>query len=478
MLRYINYDDNIESYNIVGDVFVNEKVFFEARKSINKNKSVAKDNILVRLINQDGAPVGFLKDEKDIIANNRDCAEVPPLLQIYDDEFVNLNYQFVDSWTAYYFEELEEYTYYIACVLSEKYPEKKIVFNKCIAAFYELFKDKTWLIEELCDRLNNKYLVITSDNINYEDGTANSKSNEATNMFNSINVVYSLIWSAKHRYYDGRKREILLVLDFKSRGAGLMDYVKFAYAYYLVAESLGWNVYVDLSGKPNQYSDHDGDNVWEYFFEQFNSVSGDDLQEYSEVIYLSDNNQEMHSAIFNPLLRKFLSHDFLSNIILNDETKKFVEKKHLEYANKGTKYGVIARGTDYSAEQGKLIGRAYCARDVNVLIEEVSKRIPRYQYVFLATEDEDYFEKFQNAFGDKLLFIDQPRAKYKKKHYESYTRLSEVIKFESGKEFGRLYLAVIYELSKCSALMANIANGTFFAAKSLNGDNYDECIII
>lgn len=90
--------------------------------------------------------------------------------------------------------------------------------------------------------------------------------------YNSVNVMMSILWACNvEKLGDENPQEKILLLDYATESAGLVDIIQFTYVYAHMARERGWVPVVLLDKKPNQYLGKNGENMWDYFFRRVHS---------------------------------------------------------------------------------------------------------------------------------------------------------------------------------------------------------------
>lgn len=135
---------------------------------------------------------------------------------------------------------------------------------------------------------------------------------------------------------------------------------------------------------------------------------------------------------------------------------------------RGKVLGVLARGTDYAAVRPS--GHPILP-SAELLIEKSAETMKArgYANLFLATEDAGIAMKFQAAFGDELILADPSFVDYSGSGY-LYANSSIVGDLERGWR----YFRAIYDLSRCTALVAGRSCGTIGALLMSKGFEYED----
>lgn len=393
----------------------------------------------------------------------------------FGDDIEHLDFTLLDMVETYVFFELEEYTYAIVSVIIKKYPKKKIIFldEKAKKIWNREIEYKT--IKECAGR---DCLYITSDNKNYEGVVPEY----ITNIYSSINVMYSLSWMPKKEHLgEKNKGRVVFIADFILGSSGLIDIAYYTFLWYKLVLARGWEFVTDYSRKPNQYLETEGENMWDYFFEPLSVISIEEANESDIVIRASRNDVELGEWI-NPYLRFVQADmsDFNDVIKFNRKTLDKIGDLIPEPLQTETcrVLGVVMQGTDYRKEANEILSRNNYVAEPEKVIKKCQYIMELWQceYIFVATEDEQYFSLFKSIFGSRMLSVDQPRVYHD--YTSGYVSVAELLDIKNGKYFGRTYLAVVSSLARCNVLLGNMNNGTFRAAKLLNNEQYEWCEII
>lgn len=412
----------------------------------------------------------------------------------------NLDFSLVENMDMYIFSELEEYTHAIAQVLIEKYPSKQIYFLDEKIFYFPDLKDKVNYVESIFEVkgvTRNQCLWVTSDakiyfgeppkfytdmgRIPEANFLLKNRKKEPSdfffNTYNSMNVLYSMCWCSVKECFGRKNKDCTIFLVDCSNGiAGLGDYIKFVYTWYLVAKCHKWKFAIDLCRKPNQYLMSDSENMWDYFFEPMSDMPLEEVYESASVIRMSSNKINLGERML-PYFRhaqieaegeavQFIKFNKNTKIKIDELMPKILKKNNYVL-------GVILRGTDYRPEANKIANRFQFTADLNKMVKKCKfiMDLYGYQYLFLATEDLEYYERMKKEFGDKCLSIDQKRVYYD--YCLRYKWCAELLCLEDGREFGRKYLAIIQSLANCKALLSNIYNNTTWMAEALNDSQYE-----
>lgn len=381
------------------------------------------------------------------------------------EEQNDLDYSLIQDIDTFVFQTVEEYSVALTNLILRRFPNKRIFFLDEVASLIWKENQVQYVAEEclLSEITRDKCMYIYSKKGNIQQ----THVGKYTLIYSSLLVMQSLCWARK-RVSLGVKNpdKTILLIEFSGKNAGMGDIVISAQQYIRLAFQRGWYPVVNLT-EENQYISHIGDNMWDYYFLQPTEISVEEALRSKNVIRGSENHFGVLPWLANPLCnmndalkeKVYLNKDTLTSFEANMPKEIFSSKKML---------AVIARGTD-------LAKCTHLQIDIQRVIDEVRETfVCGYDYIFLATEDEKYLRLFQDAFRDKLLFIDQKRIShdYEADEYRYVAELLDVKK-EDRKEWGSKYLLITYCLSRCNALLYSIPCGALRLANIWKEDSFD-----
>jgi hypothetical protein len=128
----------------------------------------------------------------------------------------------------------------------------------------------------------------------------------------------------------------------------------------------------------------------------------------------------------------------------------------------------VNRGSDYTEK--KPAGHPIQA-DPQIMIARAKRMMEfdHYDYIYLATEDQDIYDMYAKAFGSRLISIDQVR--YKKSSFKRINVIADIVAKETEEEQIRQlrdYYKVVYILSKCTSLLSSGDCGASKMATEMN----------
>lgn len=295
-----------------------------------------------------------------------------------------------------------------------------------------------------------------------------------------------MIWANKVSHYGNKnKNKTIFLIDYPTRFEGFGGMVRTVCSLVLLAKKRGWIPYIFLNKKPSLYVINDFDNMWEYYFKNTSELTIDEVMESANVISCSNNYISTSYNLYNPyqciidrdiFYYQIFNVDKGKNILktlfsFNEETYEEILKRTsniMRYIKDKRAIGVLCRGTDFRKEGIELWGGECASVEIKKVISRIKGLMFRYNcdYVFVATEDEEYFQILSAEFGDKMLFIEQDRV-------ENLNGKLVGECLPNSKEFVWKYLSSIYILSKCPVYLSNIFSGASTLAQTLNDGEYE-----
>lgn len=270
------------------------------------------------------------------------------------------------------------------------------------------------------------------------------------------------------------------------------------------AFDMGKKPYIDMATFPNGNilpEEVGKTNAWELFFEQPCSFAEDELQEIfeykdSKLVEAGEqcyvyNSKAGKKAVY--LVRKHMgklqrpsdSCDFLynekaicfwrefieKNMRLNEKMLKYVEemKKSIIPDDANRILGVLLRGTDFTNNRPK--NHPICPT-VEEAIPDIERiyNSGKFDYIFLASEDQKVVDQMKEHFGNKILMVPQQRVSDVggKLLYEVCMENKEI----DVHKWGYDYISSMMILSQCKGFMACRTSGA--VAAYLFGKEYDD----
>lgn len=499
---------DIQKNDITYKAFVaNENLFYEVQEYVCDANLV--EGTCFPVLSENGDFLFLLSYFEDLIAGikRKDISD-------YKDRFQHLeglDFTFLNQWRTFVFLEVEDYSIAIARLLLEHYPDKNVVFMdkrikyfvkrvcylpicKNAAQYMEMTEEwmrgkgdsfwkrlKAFTIWKVLGCLKGRNVcIIKADRRNHPD--------DSSVVYNSQNIIYSLLWhKTSSSYGDDNSEKTIVMLDYSCDDEGLVSIMNCAFAHVMWILDRGYIPVINLNAYPNQYLNSEEENMWEYFFEPVSEITVTDAYKSKQVISAIENDMSWCDFHINPYQRKYMklydyNTEFGSIIRLNEETKKHISeiipKKILK---ENRVLGIVARGTDFRNEAAIKSNKTWRCNvvEINKFLEACNfyKKKFNCDYVFVATEDVEFFNKFQDYFGQELLSVSQKRVTYDYTNQE-YKPVKDLLEIEDGKKAGRDYLAIIQSLAECNVLLYNVECGAVQLAWRWSQGKYElfQCI--
>lgn len=229
--------------------------------------------------------------------------------------------------------------------------------------------------------------------------------------------------------------------------AHTLDYLRFA-------ETLGLKANIVWGENTRYYDAARGSNVFLYYFNQIN----EDIDKTQTKIIKSKNvdlhytfkavKSERQGYIVEDVGIDNFAYYYRKYFSLNEQTKTIIDEKIKSiFDGKSNILGVHVRGTDFKwnlNDHPKFQGFSVYVDAVKKLMDD-----KKYDYVFLATDDQEALRLFQEEFGDKLIY------------YSECHRASGNIGVHCGSsdkyEIGLDILKDVYTLVRCDGLICGIS---------------------
>ena len=230
------------------------------------------------------------------------------------------------------------------------------------------------------------------------------------------------------------------------------------------------------------------ENAWEYFFEQPDLVSLDEVYSSKNVTISTELPSEKARVILSgyPI---FFSEEISYVSVLakkyirpSEQVKKYINQLS-EKIPRGEKIlGVSLRVNFLSLrEVHHEVALSHAAQgNRNKYISDIEDHLRKwgYKYFFLQIDDRETAEEIRNYFGEKCIFNDRPLIHFyeqgkpvpyenKEKLQIEYTGLKDAERID----FDQQYVAEMYILSQCDSLFCGMSGNTKMAIL-LNGNQY------
>ena len=141
-----------------------------------------------------------------------------------------------------------------------------------------------------------------------------------------------------------------------------------------------------------------------------------------------------------------------------------MDGKYLPYPKETL--AVLARGTDFAG--ARPVNHAIHANK-EMIADKAEELMAEWnlKYLFIATEDENYYEYFKGRFGNRAFFTEQKRYTTRPGEWLAEMHRNNPNKPE-GWQLGADYILAVYLLSKCHSFLASGSCGGVGEARKMN----------
>ena len=261
---------------------------------------------------------------------------------------------------------------------------------------------------------------------------------------------------------------IIFYLIKRSPGTGMFSNVTFILNHLRICEKYNFIPVIDMENYKTIYNEKgrikNNDNAWNYYFENLNSYSLDEVYKSKYVLVTSDKFFNFFS--YNIDKDKELIQLLNKNIKLNKYLQKMYEKI-LKKFNKKKILGIHFRGTSYKRSAGHPLPAT------KNQMKEITNKILRendVDMIFLVTEELNYLSFFKKNFKNKLFYLNSSYRSNSNDAFKIYPR--NLHRYKLGRE------AVLESilLSHCDYfiyLCSNISSAAISFNKNVNQKRFE-----
>lgn len=229
------------------------------------------------------------------------------------------------------------------------------------------------------------------------------------------------------------------------------------------------------------------ENAWEYYYEQPERVSLEEVYQSKRVIHYSGKVYPVKIPDWNsmfPTSEQELIHwhNFIvNNIHLQRSLEERIEKTEVELFAGKKILGIGVRAGFRAAsilKKPSIAGHPIvpACEEMMQIVENKMKEWD-YSYIFLSCDDREYQQKFLKYFGDRCIVMERHLKHYFENgipicNQQNIHRVMCEYKDISKREEVEEYIVEVYLLSKCDSLYSCIGGGAEFAY-FLNGGKYE-----
>lgn len=228
---------------------------------------------------------------------------------------------------------------------------------------------------------------------------------------------------------------------------------------------------IDCKYYPNDYLLEDEQvgkiNGWEFFFLQPMGISLEEVYKSRNVIMSTGDAPESLLGDVYDSLKLWENHRIIEKYIhLNHsvEEKCIREAERLGFG-KHSIMGVKCRGTDFVSAQPKWHSIPPDAQQTIDKIEELIKKWGEYEFIFVATEDEQLFGKMKAYYGNKMISNKTERLSAAETKGKWLNEVFDSGEYPRGYKYDRMleYLISVWLLAQCDVLVAPVVGATLTA---------------
>lgn len=445
----------------------NENVFEDARIALNKIDNPENKAIKFPVLDSEGRVLYILEylnngaydkgnyyfgKQKSSMSNYHN----------YDTNSEIIDLHFLEKSDIYIFDEYNEYSDALVKVIRRYYPKKKCFFLDSQAAFFlgdNMVQSKEYISLYMHNNPTTNALYINGDikNISIDGMFANT--------FGLLDLFDAVFWPQINLSKKiGIEQRLVLRGGSKKAPTGLIAQLD---RYTKLQEFSKLNN-IKLIVQSDSYSMNSFRSLKKYF--NLPNIEYD---------YEDKNDYDGYGGYIPYLYKMTLKTILKEDSIFTSYAKEILKNTVKEYLPENARVlGVLARGTDYVYLKPTNHAKV---TETDRLLDRVMRTVELdgYDYVYLATEDEDIYNRFFNIFGEFLISVDQKRYSLSQFN-DSKRAIADIItdETEEQKEERMLdYIKVLYVLSKCTSLIASNDCGGVRFAKEINDNKYEECYV-
>lgn len=299
--------------------------------------------------------------------------------------------------------------------------------------------------------------------------------------FQSIKIVNDWYTKKKWRqkkasYGEEHPEHTFYVIRRATCKVGLFSHVTTNLGQIEYALSKGYIPVIDMKNNANTYLEEEQIgkvNAWEFYFKQPCAYSLEDIARSKNIILgnglITEDNEYPGFTMLHDSREFKRWHDLSQKyLMVNDNIRQEAGGLFQKMFGQERVLGVLCRGTDYIRSKPKGHPVQPTPEQITEKAEEMMRRT-NCRWIYLATEDEQYYQSFLKKFGASLKVSDAKRCT-KEGQFNindiSYNRPND--RYLKGKD----YLINILLLAKCNCLLAGAAGGTYGAL--LLNEGYEE----
>lgn len=294
------------------------------------------------------------------------------------------------------------------------------------------------------------------------------------------NIIYHWITREKKKSFGKFNPDkifyVIRSIDYKNKFyIGPVNNLLANYFYVLshlrYAQINGWIPIIDMLNYPVYnslpYPVNGTMNAWEYFWQQPNKYSLDEVYQSKNVILSKQNWFSQYDMGYEPshyedseLIKNFFQ--LAATVPLNSKVENIINQKSKEMLkNKKNILGIAFRFGGHSKKHfAKTIGHPV-QPDIDEMIKLAKIYLDKWgmQYIFLTSDTEEAAQEFKKIFKDKLIILKRERFSELLKKGETNNLYSQENLYKTSLN----YLTEMTLLSRCDCLIGSINSGLRYA---------------
>lgn len=466
-------------------MYHNEDIFTEARDFYHeheeyRNEQIAvtdeSDNIMY-MLSWEPNKITYPRLSKDVILN----LYVSDFWR-YDIDSPRMDFDYIRDIDIFGFKEVEEYSVQATKVILKYFPDKKIYFVDEKAKLF--FGDKVTISMPPEDETKTILKVGSEMIYSIHFGSYVLKKEHA----NSINLMSSLYWlSDTVSFGEKNPDKTFYIIKSPIASSGLVKSISFLLFFVSVAyDKKEMNVIpvldTAIAGDDNQFNDGVYKDVWGMFFDPVSEYSLDEVYNSKNVIVGMEGKMGANPYLMYVEYHSNIGHLMKKYLVLNKELDDYCKcvRDGLGIPEGSKVLGVVGRGSDFNNPG---VAALHTLPLDPAGIVEKSREVYKsggYDYIFLATEDQNVFDTFMASdLKDVTKHIEQKRYSIDASKELLHTKYVEESKAgnRNGFEEARGYISILEMLRRCDGIVASTDCGAVDYAMAMRDGEFSDLYI-
>lgn len=276
---------------------------------------------------------------------------------------------------------------------------------------------------------------------------------------------------------DFRGFDNVVVLRRPQLYCGMFSHQFVMLPYLMWADKNNLSVYFDMENGSSVYREKDGENAWEYFYDQLDGKpDGNNGTIVSCLFGLSSNynldigEDAIEYAEWSRIYNKYIKLNRRMRFVVEENW----ERIRRAGGSKERILGIKFRGADYKPD--KLPKGHYIQLSCDEMINRARLFMERhgYKYIYLSTEEQESLDRFREEFGEEFVLS------YDCKLVENYIDGAAAVnqaETVGRRKAGEDYIGTIMCLARCDSLLCSLNSGSIIAL-IINGGKFEHIEIV